>query len=103
MEQSRNQFVQWWLTTGFGLDPQYRDGIPLGKKKKSDVWEHFEQIAHERTGEPKVMGKYCSTVLAHPNHKRAGTSALKTYLKGNTCRIDKEKRGPLIDQMIGTQ
>lgn len=100
MEQSRNQFVQWWLTTGFGLDPQYRDGIHWEKKKKSDVWEHFEQIAHERTGEPKLMCKYCSTVLAHPSHKRAGTSALKTHLKGNTCRVDKEKQGPFIDQMI---
>lgn len=91
--------VNDWVWIG----PSISGWNTTGKKKKSDVWEHFEQIAHERTGEPKVMGKYCSTVLAHPNHKRAGTSALKTYLKGNTCRIDKEKRGPLIDQMIGTQ
>jgi BED zinc finger. len=100
MDESRSQFVRWWLTTGFGLDPLCRDGIHWEKKKKSDAWDHFEQVAHERTGEPKVACKHCSTVLAHPNYKRAGTSAMKTHLKGNTCRIDKKAQGPPINQMI---
>jgi hypothetical protein len=100
MEQSRHQFVQWWLTTGFGLDPQYRDGIKWGKKKISDVWKQFEQVANERTGEPKVMCKHCFTVLTHPNTKRTGTSTLITHLKGGTCRKDKKPKGIPIDQMV---
>jgi hypothetical protein len=27
MEHSRKQFVEWWLTTGFGMNPQCRDGL----------------------------------------------------------------------------
>jgi hypothetical protein len=100
MEQSRRQFVQWWLTTGFGLDPQYRDGIKWEKKKISDVWKQFEQVANERTGEPKVMCKHCFTVLTHPNTKRTGTSTLITHLKGGTCRRDEKPKGTPIDQMI---
>jgi hypothetical protein len=100
MEHSRKQFVEWWLTTGFGLDPQCRDGLHWDGKKKSDLWENFEQVAHEKTGEPKVMCKHCFSTLAHPGHKRAGTSALKTHLKGGACRLDKKRRGTPIDQLM---
>jgi hypothetical protein len=98
MEHSRKQFVEWWLTTGFGMNPQCRDGLHWDGKKKSDLWENFEQVAHEKTGEPKVMCKHCFSTLAHPGHKRAGTSALKTHLKGGSCRKNKKRRG--IDQLI---
>lgn len=70
----------------------------LGWEKTSVLWEHFEQVAHEKTGEPKVMCKRCFTTLTHPGHKRTGTSALKAHLKGGTCRLETKRRG--IDQLI---
>lgn len=100
MENSWKQFVEWWLTTGFGLDPQCQDGLHWDGKKKSDLWEDFKQVAHEKTGEPKVMCKHCFSTLAHPGHKRAGTSALKTHLKGGACCLDKKRRGTPIDQLM---
>lgn len=98
MESSRQQFVEWWLKTGFGSQREVREHLHWDGKKKSDLWESFEQVAHEKTGEPKVMCKRCFTVLTHPNHKRGGTSALKAHLQGGACRLDRKRRG--IDQLI---
>lgn len=98
MEHSRSQFVEWWLKTGFGSNKDVREHLHWDGKKKSDLWESYEQVAHEKTGEPKVMCKRCYTVLTHPNHKRGGTSALKAHLKGGACLIHKKRRG--IDQLI---
>lgn len=98
MEDSRKQFVEWWLNTLFGSNPQYRDSLYWDGKKTSVLWEHFEQVANEKTGEPRVMCKRCCTTLTHLGHKRIGTSALKAYLKGGTCRLEERKRG--IDQLF---
>lgn len=98
MEDSRKQFVEWWLTTTFGSNPECRNTLHWDGKKTSVLWEHFEQVAHEKTGEPKVMCKRCFTTLTHPGHKRTGTSALKAHLKGGTCRLETKRRG--IDQLI---
>lgn len=98
MEDSRQSFVKWWLDTSFGSKKEMADKIHWDGKKKSELWESFEQVAHEKTGEPKVMCKRCCTVLTHPNLRRGGTSPLNTHLKGGACRIDPTKRG--IDQII---
>ena len=98
MECSRTQFVEWWLKTEFGSKKDTYDSIRWDGKKKSDLWESFDQVAHEKTGEPKVMCKRCHTVLVHPNHRRAGCSPMKAHLKGGACRIGPTKRG--IDQII---
>ena len=98
MEDYRKQFVDWWVTTGFGMNPEYRKSLHWDGKKKSELWESFEQVAHEKTGEPKVMCKRCFTTLTQPGHKRTGTSALKAHLQGGACRPDKKRQG--IDQLI---
>jgi hypothetical protein len=76
MENSRIQFVKWWLKTEFGSKKETQDTIHWDGKKKSDLWESFEQVAHEKTGEPKVMCKRCQTILVHPHHRRAGSSSI---------------------------
>lgn len=98
MEDSRRQFVEWWLTTGYGKNPERYGALHWDGKRTSDIWENFEQVAHEETGQPKVMCKRCSTTLTHPGYKRAGTSTLQHHLKGGACRADKMKKG--IDQLI---
>lgn len=42
MEDSRKQFVEWWLNTLFGSNPQCRDSLHWDGKKTSVLWEHFE-------------------------------------------------------------
>ncbi|KAJ5807732.1 hypothetical protein N7474_009001 [Penicillium riverlandense] len=61
MEVSRKQFVDWWLTTDFGLRKELQTTIRWDGKKKSDIWERFDQVAHQKTCEPKVM----SLVVPH--------------------------------------
>ncbi|KAJ5084993.1 hypothetical protein N7532_009764 [Penicillium argentinense] len=60
MEDSRKQFVEWWLTTGYGKQ-QEGGNIHWDGKKTSDIWQNFEQVAHERTGQVKVMCTKCSS------------------------------------------
>jgi hypothetical protein len=98
MENSRIQFVKWWLKTEFGSKKETQDTIHSDGKKKSDLWESFEQVAHEKTGEPKVMCKRCQTILVHPHHRRAGSSPMKTHLKSGAC-LSKPKKGG-IAQLI---
>ena len=99
MEETRKQFVEWWVKTGFGKNPVYSGSLHWDGKKKSELWESFEQVAHQKTGEPKVMCKRCFSTLTHPGYKRTGTSALKAHLKGGACRVyTRSRRG--IDQLI---
>jgi hypothetical protein len=104
MQQNRQEFVDWWLKTEFGLKEGLRDGIHWDGKKKSDLWESFEQVAHEKTGEPKVMCKRCHAIRVHPNHRRGGTSPLRTHIKGGTCFALKKKGGigQLLQNMVST-
>lgn len=98
MEDSRKQFVEWWLTTGYGKNPERHGTLHWDGKKTSEIWQNFEQVAHEKTGQPKVMCRRCLTTLTHPGYKRAGTSTLQHHLKGGACRADRMKKG--IDQLI---
>lgn len=98
MEHSRNQFVEWWLKTEFGSNPGIQDTIHWDGKKKSDLWESFEQVAHDKTGEPKVMCKRCHAILVHPHYRRAGSSPMKAHLKSGACLSKPKRRG--IDQLI---
>lgn len=98
MEHSRNQFVEWWLKTEFGSNPGTQDTIHWDGKKRSVLWESFEQVAHDKTGEPKVMCKRCHAILVHPNYRRAGSSPMKVHLKSGACLSRPKRRG--IDQLI---
>lgn len=99
MEDARKQFVEWWLTTGYGEQAEGKGNVHWDGKKTSDIWKGFEQVAHERTGQPKVMCKRCKTTLAHPAAKRAGTSALQHHLKKGGCRAPRvAEKG--VDQIL---
>ncbi|KAJ5131001.1 uncharacterized protein N7515_007040, partial [Penicillium bovifimosum] len=67
---------------------QHQNGIKWENRKISDAWDHFEQLADETTGEPKVICKHCSKLLTHPNVKRSGTSTLSRHLKADSCCKD---------------
>ncbi|KAJ5749520.1 hypothetical protein N7533_004858 [Penicillium manginii] len=83
--QTRKDFTEWWLQTEYSTRKDIETTIHWDHKKRASVWDHFEQVAHKRTGEPKVMCKRCLTTLTHPNIRRGGTSPMNTHLKGNTC------------------
>jgi hypothetical protein len=100
MEDSRKQFVDWWLTTEFGSRKELQTTIRWDGKKKSDIWERFDQVAHEKTGEPKVMCKQCHATIVHPNHHRAGSSPMKGHITTSACRSKPRPTKRRIDQLL---
>jgi hypothetical protein len=101
METSRRDFVEWWLKTEYGLKQELRKSIKWdNNQKKSDVWPSFDQVAHEKTGEPKVMCKRCQNVIIHPGHRRAGCSPMKAHLNSTICIKPQKLKGKGIDQLL---
>ncbi|KAJ5267276.1 hypothetical protein N7478_010084 [Penicillium angulare] len=99
MEETRKKFVDWWLTTEFGSQPQTRKEIHWEGKATSDVWDSFQQVAHEKSGKPRVMCKSCLCTIGHPRFRRAGSSPMNAHLKTSTCpRKPTPKKG--IDQLV---
>lgn len=103
MGESRREFVEWWLKTEYGQKQDIQRSIRWDSNlKKSDVWSSFDQVAHAKTGEPKVMCKRCQNVIIHPAHRRAGCSPMKTHLASAVCikpQTSKSKRQG-IDQLL---
>jgi hypothetical protein len=101
MESSRKQFIEWWLKTEFGEKKDLQKSIQWeSKQKTSDVWDCFDQVAHEKTGEPKVMCRRCQAILVHPSHRRAGTSPMKIHMKSITCAKPPVLKKQGIDQLL---
>lgn len=98
MDHSRSKFVEWWLLTDFGSKKDTQESINWSGKKKSSIWDNFSQVAHQKTGEPKIICQRCNTLLVHPHFRRGGTSPMRTHLKGSTCHPGLPKRG--IEQLI---
>lgn len=97
MDESRKSFVRWWLGTEFGSKPDIQDSIRWDGKKTSNVWNSFHQVAHEKTGKPKVMCTTCLCTLVHPRYQRAGSSPMNAHIKAGSCT---RKPTPRIDQLL---
>lgn len=67
-------------------------------RKDQRVWDEFDQVAHENTGEPKITCKRCHTTVTYPQLRHRGTSPMNTYLKSTTCKLGLQRRG--IDQLL---
>ena len=87
--ENKETFIDWWLQTSSANNTERE-----GKKKfdfensalSSKAWEHFKQIAHQTTGEPKVMCSRCSRVLDHPIWTENGTNSMRRHWAGEKCR-----------------
>lgn len=75
MEDSRKQFVDWWLTAGYGKDSERHGNLHWDGKKTSEIWQSFEQVAHEKTGQPKILTLFFSAVPK--------TTLVPAYISGN--------------------
>jgi hypothetical protein len=86
MQEARREFTEWWITTEYGRDKEIQKAVQWDSERKKAVsWPSFHQVAHAKTGEPKVMCKACHAVVIHPGYRRAGTSPMKTHLKSGIC------------------
>jgi hypothetical protein len=84
---NKDEFVEWWLTTSIGSElyeksHQFFDA----KKRHSDGWRSFHQVAHTRTGDPRILCKECGQLLDHPSRKGNGTTPMTRHLKGAKCQ-----------------
>lgn len=103
-EMTSAEFLNWWFDTQFGAaDDEKKKMHWDGRGHHSDIWVHFEQVAHYITGEPKVMCKRCEKILDHPNHTLNGTNALRRHLKTELCRKGRQAAKQLSIQRLMEQ
>lgn len=97
-EMANDNFVTWWLQTDFGRKKRIR----WDARHQSEVWKHFEQVAHSTDGEPKVMCKRCGKLMDHPQASRNGTSTMMKHFKGMGCQNSTKQaaRQPNIKQLM---
>lgn len=82
----QEQFISWWLQTQYATVEGKDKRVHWNAKHTSDAWSHFDQVAHQLTGEAKVMCQRCGKVLPHPHDKGDGTNSMKRYLGSNSCQ-----------------
>jgi hypothetical protein len=97
MDESRKSFVRWWLTAEFGSQPEIQNSIRWDGKTTSNIWNNFNQVAHEKTGKPKVMCTTYLCTLVHPRYRRAGSSPMSAHIKASSCTQKPTQR---IDQLL---
>lgn len=103
-QMTHNEWVSWWLETGFGK----KVNIPWDATHQSTTWNDFHQVAHSSDGAPKVMCKRCGQILEHPNFirekdgrkQRQGTSTMKTHLKTIACTKASQSQKSDITQFL---
>lgn len=78
----QNEFVNWWLQTGFGS----KKSIAWDTQRSAECWQHFDQVALEKDGKPGVMCQQCRAVLDHPGWAHYGTSSMNKHYNGANCR-----------------
>lgn len=85
----KERFIAWWLQTQYATVEGNDKRITWKSKHSSEVWDNFDQVAHQLTGEAKVMCRRCGKVLPHPQEKGDGTNSMKRHLGSNSCRSHK--------------
>lgn len=93
MADKQEEFVQWWLRTGFGQ----RRRIHWNTRHSSAVWQHFSEVADRKTGAPKVKCLKCKALLDHPGLGN-GTSTMSKHVRGGGCQ--RTPKGLGIKQFI---
>ena len=63
---TKEEFIIWWLQTQYPSVEDQRKKIRWEGKRSSDVWQHFNQVAHHISGQPKAMCQRCGNILPHP-------------------------------------
>lgn len=102
-DMSKDDFITWWLETHFGGTQVDRKKVHWdGAKHHSDIWAHFDQVAHYTSGEPKVMCRNCGKILHHPNYTSNGTNSLRRHWKSDGCQkaTNKAARQPNIQKLM---
>jgi hypothetical protein len=83
-EMTKAKFIEWWLTTQYGIKPEAKRIRWDKKGRLSDIWTHFDQIANIHTGKPKIVCKRCDMILEHPVLN--GTSGMHRHWKNGQCQ-----------------
>lgn len=86
-DMSKDAFIEWWLQTMHGSECGDKKSFNWDRTRQlSDVWNHFDQVAHHTTGLPKVMCRRCGKTLDHPGYTSHGTNSMGRHWKGEKCR-----------------
>jgi hypothetical protein len=53
---AKSEFLDWWLTTQYGMkDGLEKTGVWGRKKQNSELWSHFDEVAHSQTRKPYLL------------------------------------------------
>lgn len=83
-DMTKEDFIIWWLQTQY-MSMEDQKKIRWEGKRSSDVWQHFVQVAHHISGEPKVMCQRCGNILPHPHEHLNGTNSMKRHYASEKC------------------
>lgn len=84
-EMTKEDFIIWWLQTQYTSMEDQKKKIRWEGKRSSDVWQHFNQVAHHISGQPKVMCQRCGNILPHPHEHLNGTNSMKRHYASERC------------------
>jgi hypothetical protein len=89
-EEKNEAFISWWKTTEYrkGPDPHWGS-----KRRKTEIWSHFDECANITTGEPAICCRTCYLVFVHPSIRRNGNSAPSSHIRDSCTAAAGQKRG----------
>jgi hypothetical protein len=85
---ARDTFQEWWNETKWGKkqdDLLKKMKMKWGGEKRSSAWNHFDEVATQSLGEPKVRCKHCYTLLHHPSSEHTGTTTMRSHPSSQKC------------------
>ncbi|KAJ6061250.1 hypothetical protein N7444_001946, partial [Penicillium canescens] len=74
-----------------------RKSFTLSVGTGKNIWDNFNQVAHEKTGKPKVMCTTCLCTLVHPRYRRPESSPMNAHMKAGPCTRKPTQR---VDQLL---
>lgn len=89
-EICNDDFLEWWLTTEYGMKPKTEHPSWDKRGYTSTAWQTFNQVAHIETGQPEAICKVCGVIVDHPGKAtkkggKIGTNVLKRHMQ-HKCR-----------------
>ena len=86
-QETVGQSIPPFTTGRLGLDDFRGKNPRWGHGRKSaPVWEHFEEGATIRNGEPRVLCKRCRISMGHGSAGSSGTSSMRSHANSLKCR-----------------
>lgn len=80
-------FLTWWKSTN--AVSQLKNSSTIfcwdSRNCKSDIWQHFHEVAEYLSDASKTQCQHCKSICTHPLPKQHDTNTLSKHLLQNKC------------------